>query len=180
MTFNAKCQSNCFDERLFDNFKEQIIHKLENKVGEHERGETLIKQFKDLSYSNYYSAVDAITENGIKCSDIKSLSLVETYSWHSLLHRTYVIANISKDTYHVSLIDHFKNSTKYLGKIESDYLSQMAGYIIPRSDRGVSDDYILTAQLFKSGHINSSIASNSDIFEMNQLFLVEKLLFDRE
>lgn len=180
MTFYANCQSNCFDEVFFDNFKEQIIHKLEKKAGDLERVEILIKQFKDLNYSRYSFAVEAITKNGIKCSDIKSLSLVETYSWHSLLHRTYVIAEISKDTYHVSLIDHFKNSTKYLGNIESNYLSQMAGYIIPRSELGVGDDYILTAQLYKSGHINTSIASNSDIFEMNQLFLVEKLLFDRE
>ena len=179
LTFNAKSQSDCFGESLFDEFKQQIIQELENRAGEYDRGETLIKHFKAINYSNYFSAIDSMTRNGVKCSDIKSFSLVETYSWHSLLYRTYVIANISKNIHHVSLIDHFKNSITYLGKIERDYFSQMAGYIIPRANRGVGDDYILRVHLFKSGHISFSLAPNSDIFEMNQLFLVEELLFDR-
>ena len=176
----ASSQSDCLSVESFEFLKQKIVKKIRSITVNDglDKKEYLIKHIKELSYLNYKPGFTTNIENLEGDTKILSCSIIETYSWHSQLHISYIVSKSDEEIFYVSKIDHKEKSTKFLGKIESDYFSQMASYLMPLSYKGVGSDYIFKAQI-NSKHIDCQVAANSEVFEMNELFLVEHLLFGR-
>jgi hypothetical protein len=171
-------QDGCINQSIIELLKKELIAKIEenNLENINDLVNSLVVSISETETTEYNLGVSKLIENGVSCQEITSWSIVEVYSFHSLIHRAYLCAESNTGMVSISAIDLIEESANYLGAYNTDYFGRMARLIIPRSSKGVGEDYIFSARITKSGNIDCSIASNSSIFEINELFIIEELL----
>ena len=177
---NIVGQNICSNDALFLEMKKEIRAEFKDTSSDIISVFNFSHFINSLYYSNYKQAIDTFYSKGLSCTDIDSWSIVETYSLNSLLHKSFVTARTNSGVYHLTKIDFITDETIYLGVCEVDYMSMMANIIIRSSDKGIGEDYIIKMAFDTQGSSNYRIAANSDVYEMNAIFIVEELIKSRD
>lgn len=174
------CQStNIPDRNDFDRAKSKIKEAiLVKKDTNSPYRQWLLDHIDSLDYRKYKEVATLTAQEKGNLDTIISWSFLELYSFHALINTVYCIAETSNDEFYVGKFNDQTNAAIYLGKIKKDYFSKMASYLFPKHTDRIGEDYMFQIKFHPSGLSQITLASNIDFAVINQLSLVEEMLFN--
>lgn len=113
-------------------------------------------------------------------SRLTGVNIIEVYDWHSLYHYQYILCKLDSEKYYLIKKDLSKNKYDELGEIKQNYFSKLLS--LSPSNPNTGDGSAYTAEvIFRPGHkAKLNLFPLVNIFEHNQLFLIEKIILNEK
>jgi hypothetical protein len=113
----------------------------------------------------------------LKCEGIKSWRILDMYFNHEPFHYIYFIVENHESKFFVASYDTSLKISNYLGEIKEDYFSEICSYISQNSQNKIGENYILSYIKLLGKRPKIDILTDVDLNKINQIVLLEKILF---
>jgi len=89
-----------------------------------------------------------------------------------------LVIETTGEKFYAVVYDERLKKGKYLGKIKKDYFSKMISFIFPNSKGSVDENYIMYAKFSNNSVVEVDIATDVNLWTINQIALLETVLFE--
>jgi len=174
----------CIERKALEQVRHKVIDLLQKrqKAFEEEQDKKLLfrleEHFQQVDLQVYLQAVRYMEKSNQKCKNIASWSLIEMYLNHEPLRLLYLVIETTGEKFYAVVYDERLKKGKYLGKIKKDYFSKMISFIFPNSKGSVDENYIMYAKFSNNSVVEVDIATDVNLWTINQIALLETVLFE--
>lgn len=184
LTAQDYSKNTCLDLGILEQARSSIINLLESRRQDFGRNEDQInilhikEYFQKTKLNIYKNATAYFGDKVLDCTEIISWSIIEIYLSHEPMQYIYIVLELSGGKFFIVSYDLILNQGMLLGEAKKDYFSMMIDFLFPNIKSKVGENYILYLKMSNEKLLEVDIATDVNLWTINQIALLEAVLFD--